>query len=580
VDAKQVSVVAKKCPKPGFVESCNAPWDMAYSRVCKAFACHFSIFHHTMTDFIRPEHRHAWQQLQILAQQGTAHLRELLSDSDRHSRLQFSAAGLSLDASHQRVTAEVMQALLALSQESDVMAQAQAMFRGEKINLTEDRAVLHAALRGIDQAAPPWGIEISKIVSAELNRYCSFAEQLRAGACPGFGGERITDVVNLGIGGSDLGPRMATEALSQLDAVWTQPLVRLHYVSNVDAWSMAATLGPLQAARTLFVVQSKSFTTQETMALFASARRWLLDAGCPQAELHLHLAAVTAKPELALTQGIRDERCFRVWDWVGGRYSLWSAIGLPLVAAIGRAAYLQMLQGAHAMDQHFLHTPAAQNMPLAMALLGIWNRNFLGAATHHIAPYHSALGKLVAFLQQQDMESNGKRVHTDGSVCSVATAPVVWGGLGNDGQHAYFQLVHQGSQMVPVDFIGVRHGHAGLPLSAEHQRVVILNMQAQAKALARGRTPEQTLAALLADGLSLAEAQRLTPHRSFPGNIPSSTLWMDRLTPFNLGSLIALYEHKVFCQAAIWGINAFDQWGVELGKSVALTMESSHSKSA
>jgi len=532
-----------------------------------------------MTDFIRPEHRQAWQQLQALAQQGTAHLRELLNVADRHSRLQFSAAGLNLDASHQRVNAEVMHALLALAQESGVMMQAQAMFRGDTINTTENRAVLHVALRGSAQADPPWGQAIASAVAAEIDRYVSFAEQVRAGACRGFSGHTITDVINLGIGGSDLGPRMATQALDAWDASDHPKPVRVHYVSNVDAWSLAHTLASVQAASTLFVVQSKSFTTQETMTLFASARRWLLDAGCPPADLHLHLAAVTAKPALAQAQGMRRERCFSVWDWVGGRYSLWSAIGLPLVMATGREAYLQMLQGAHAMDQHFLHTPAAQNMPLAMALLGIWNRNFLGASTHHIAPYHSALGKLVAFLQQQDMESNGKRVHTDGSVCSVATAPVVWGGLGNDGQHAYFQLVHQGSQMVPMDFIGVRQAHTGLPGADEHQRIVLLNMQAQAEALARGRTPEQTQAALLADGLSLAEAQRLTPHRSFPGNIPSSTLWMDRLTPYNLGSLIALYEHKVFCQAAIWGINAFDQWGVELGKSVALTMESSHPKS-
>jgi len=526
-----------------------------------------------MTHFIRPEHRLAWQQLHALAQAAQAPLRELLKDKQRHAELQFTAAGLSLDASHQRVNAEVMHALQALAEESGVMTQAQAMFRGEAINSTEQRAVLHVALRGSEQADPPWGKEISTAVSTELNRYCRFAEQLRAGDCKGFGGERITDVVNLGIGGSDLGPRMATEALSHLDAVWTQPLVRLHYVSNVDAWSLATTLAPLKAARTLFVVQSKSFTTQETMTLFASARRWLLDAGCPQADLHLHLAAVTAKPALAQSQGISDERCFSVWDWVGGRYSLWSAIGLPLATAIGREAYLQMLQGAHAMDQHFLQAPAAENMPLTLALLGIWNRNFLGASTHHVAAYHSALGKLVAFLQQQDMESNGKRVHIDASVCTVATTPVLWGGLGNDGQHAYFQLIHQGSQMVPVDFIGVRHGHAGLPLAKEHQRVVLLNMQAQAKALAVGRTPQETRAALLAEGLSSPDAERLASHRSFSGNIPSSTLWMDSLTPYNLGALIALYEHKVFCQAAIWGINAFDQWGVELGKSMALAIE-------
>ena len=527
----------------------------------------------TMALFVRPEHRIAWQQLQALAQAGQAPLRELLKDEKRHAELQFNAAGLSLDASHQRVDAEVMQVLLQLAEESGVMPQAQAMFRGEHINRTEDRAVLHVALRGSEQADPPWGNDISAAVSAELNRYCRFAEQLRAGACTGFGGEPITDVVNLGIGGSDLGPRMATEALWPSADGFRPPPVHVHYVSNVDIWQLAKTLSALHPARTLFVVQSKSFTTQETMALFASARRWLLDAGCPAANLHLHLAAVTAKPELAQAHGISSECCFSVWDWVGGRYSLWSAIGLPLAAAIGREAYLHMLQGAHAMDQHFLHAPAAHNMPLVMALFGIWNRNFLGASTHHVAPYHSALGKLVGFLQQQDMESNGKRVHIDGSVCSVGTAPVLWGGLGNDGQHAYFQLLHQGQHLVPVDFIGVRQGYTGMPLAAEHQRVVLLNMQAQAQALALGRTPEDTVQQLLTVGLSLAQAQQLAPHRSFPGNIPSSSLWMDHLTPYNLGALIALYEHKVFCQAAIWGINAYDQWGVELGKTMALNLD-------
>ena len=521
--------------------------------------------------FVRPEERSAWQQLQQLAAAPGLHLRELMAQPERAAFLQFQAAGLTLDATHQRVDNSVMQALHSLAEASAVMPQALAMFRGEAINRTEGRAVLHVALRGSGQADPPWGQAISREVADELNRYCDFAEQLRAGDCTGFGGEAITDVVNLGIGGSDLGPRMATEALARLNKL-TQP-VRLHYVSNVDAWSLATTLAPLQASRTLFIVQSKTFTTQETLTLFASAQRWLQDAGCPPAEMHRHLAAVTAQPALAQAQAVAAERCFRIWDWVGGRYSLWSAIGLPLAAAIGRAAYLQLLQGAHAMDEHFLHAPAEQNMPLNLALLGIWNRNFLGAATHHVAPYHSALGKLVAFLQQQDMESNGKRVHIDGSVCTVATTPVLWGGLGNDGQHAYFQLLHQGSQLVPMDFIGTRSGDTGLALSGEHQRVVLLNMQAQARALALGRTPAETRAALLAEGLSESQADRLTPHRSFPGNIPSNTLWMDSLSPQHLGALLALYEHKVFCQAAIWGINAYDQWGVELGKTMARAME-------
>jgi len=525
-----------------------------------------------MNHFIRPELRPSWLVLQRLSETKPAHLRELLNDTQRHQRLQFNAAGLRLDASYQCVNAEVMQALMGLAEDSGVLPQAHAMFSGEKINVTEDRAVLHVALRGSTQQDPPWGKDISAGVAAELERYCRFAEQLRAGECLGFQGEAITDVVNLGIGGSDLGPRMATEALTHWDSTATHP-VRLHFVSNVDAWSLANTLSDLLPERTLFVVQSKSFSTPETMLLLDSALRWLKDGGCPDSERHHHLAAVTSKPTLAITKGISASQCFGLWDWVGGRYSLWSAIGLPLVVAIGRDAYLQMLAGAHAMDTHFLHSPAAHNMPLVMALLGIWNRNFLGLPTHHIAPYHSALGKLVAFLQQQDMESNGKRVHMDGSECTVATAPVLWGGLGNDGQHAYFQLIHQGSQRVPVDFIGVRQSHTDLPYAHAHQHMVLLNMQAQALALAVGRTDAQTHQLLLSEGMSEAHAASLVPHRSFAGNSPSSTLWMERLTPFNLGSLIALYEHKVFCQAAIWGINAFDQWGVELGKTMALAIE-------
>ena len=545
-------------------------WNHAIDATCHNVD---SIDNMMQTPFIRPEQRRSWQALQTLSQNAQPHLRDLLPDRKRHASLQFNAAGLSLDASHQRVNTEVMQVLLQLAEESGVMLQAQAMFRGEKINRTEDRAVLHVALRGSTQPNPPWGEAISSAVFAEQERYCSFAEQLRAGACKGFQGETITDVINLGIGGSDLGPRMATEALARADNTSKTHPVRVHYVSNVDAWSLATTLASVQAARTLFVVQSKSFSTQETMLLMTSALRWLKDSGCPETELQLHLAAVTANPTLAMAKGMSADRCFHLWDWVGGRYSLWSAIGLPLVVAIGRNAYLQMLAGAQAMDAHFLNTPAAQNMPLWMALLGIWNRNFSGATTHHIAPYHSALGKLVAFLQQQDMESNGKRVHIDNTPCSVSTTPVLWGGLGNDGQHAYFQLIHQGAQQVPIDFIGVRQAHTDLPYAEEHQRVVLLNMQAQAQALAVGRSEAETYQLLLAEGSSKEQATRLAPHRSYPGNSPSSTVWMDHLTPHSLGALIALYEHKVFCQAAIWGINAFDQWGVELGKTMALAIE-------
>jgi glucose-6-phosphate isomerase len=447
------------------------------------------------------------------------------------------------------------------------------MFRGELINTTEQRAVLHVALRGSHVPNPPWGHAISKAVANELHRVCTFAEKVREGQVKGHGQESITDVVNLGIGGSDLGPRMTTEALSHLTRDSFKNKVRVHYVSNVDAWSLYTTLAPLNPARTMFVVQSKTFTTQETMTLAASAKRWLLDGGCPPDDLGRHLVAVTANPELSMAQGFASDHTFGFWDWVGGRYSVWSAIGLPLAISIGAFAFQDMLLGARAMDEHFLSAPPQQNLPLLMGLLGVWNRNFLHATTHNIAPYASPLGKFASFLQQMDMESNGKSTHVDGSAVTVATAPVLWGGLGIDGQHAYFQLIHQGQHLVPMDFIGLRTERSPLPLAAEHHRIVLLNMQAQAKALAIGRSEDETRLELQVTGLNKADIDRLAPHRNYPGNVPSSTIWVDALTPRSMGALMALYEHKVFCQAAVWGIHAYDQWGVELGKKMAKDIE-------
>lgn len=525
-----------------------------------------------MSSFIPPQKRTAWQALTKLAQQ-PVHLRDLLRQPNRATRFQANGAGLTLDFSHQRVTNEVLQHLLALAEESDVKGQWQQLIRGEAVNQTERRPVLHVALRGGDQAHPPWGSAISQQVTQELNRVCAFAERLRCGEVLGYTGLPITHVVNLGIGGSDLGPRMTTRALEHLTRESFDRKVSVHYVSNVDAWHLYTTLARLDPARTLFVVQSKTFTTQETMTLAASAKRWLSDGGCPDHALHHHLAAVTATPELPLQRGFSAEHLFHFWDWVGGRYSVWSAIGLPLAIAIGADAFRDFLAGARAMDAHFEQAPAAQNLPLLMALLGIWNRNFLGAPSLNIAPYAAPLEQFANFLQQLEMESNGKHTHIDGSPVQIDTGALVWGGLGINGQHAYFQLIHQGRHLVPIDFIGVRQEHSPLPLAAEHHRVVMLNLQAQARAFAQGRTPQETADQLRQEGLDEHEVARLTPHRSYPGNIPSSTLWMDALTPHSLGSLIALYEHKVFAQAAIWGIHAFDQWGVELGKSMTRALE-------
>jgi glucose-6-phosphate isomerase len=513
----------------------------------------------------------AWLSLQSLALANLPSLRELLTDASRSSSMHLQACGVHMDFTHQRVNRPVMQALQALAKDCHVDDQLRAMFYAEAINTTEHRNVLHVALRGSHLSKPPWGQAVSLQVKTQLDRVCVFAEKMRSGACAGYSNLAITDVVNIGIGGSDLGPRMATTALQTA----ANSSVHVHFVSNVDAWSLQQILHKLNPATTAFVVQSKSFSTQETITLAVSARRWLSDGGCPAALLPRHLMAVTAKPALALAQGFEEDHVFEFWDWVGGRYSIWSAIGLPLAIAIGAKAYRDMLQGACDMDAHVQSATPDSNMPLLMALLGIWNRNFLGADSLHIAPYASCLGMLVPYLQQMDMESNGKSTHIDGSSVQVETSPVLWGGLGIDGQHAYFQMIHQGTHLIPTDFIGVKTEASVLPLASEHHRVVLLNMKAQAQALAIGRTVQETKALLIKGGLTESEADQLAPHRSYAGNRPSTTLWLEAITPHSLGVLMAMYEHKVFYQAAIWGIHAYDQWGVELGKTLAKQMEAS-----
>jgi glucose-6-phosphate isomerase len=525
------------------------------------------ISHNIMSHFIRPEQTPAWQALTQLSQQHPLSLSQLLADPARQPAMTHQAAGLTLDISRQRVDATVMAALLRLADQAQVGAKFQSLFRGEAVNTTEHRPAMHMALRGSHVATPEWGTDISRQVAAELDRFLGFAQLAHEGRWLAHNGGPITDVVNIGIGGSDLGPRMATQALA-LPARPSPGRVRVHYVSNLDADALGSTLAGLDPAHTGLIVQSKTFTTQETLTIFASARRWLLDGGCPQAQIEKHLVAVTARPELARQQGFAPELTFVFWDWVGGRYSVWSAIGLPLAMAIGAQAFLQFLAGARDMDVHALTAAPAQNLPLLMALVGIWNGNFLGASTLNIAPYAYALSQFVPFVQQLEMESNGKSTHLDGSHAHIATAPVVWGGLGIDGQHAYFQLIHQGTQIVPVDFIGVRHSRSALPLAEQHQTVMLQNLHAQAQALAIGRDATQTMQALHAEGLSGVQAQALCPHRSYAGNNPSTIIAMDELNPHTLGALIALYEHKVFAQAAIWGINPFDQWGVELGKTM------------
>ncbi|MEZ5646493.1 MAG: glucose-6-phosphate isomerase [Burkholderiaceae bacterium] len=509
----------------------------------------------------------AWQQLEQLAAATQPHLRHLLDDdAGRGERMTVSAAGIRLDASRQRVTTEVTNALLDLAGQARVAAQRDAMFRGDPINLTENRPVLHVALRG---GQGPWGQAVSDDVTRELGRVCDFADAVRTGTVTGHSDVNFTDVVNIGIGGSDLGPRMAADALAHLSGAGP----RVHYVSNPDAWALYSVLHQLDAARTLVIVSSKTFTTQETLTNAASCRQWLLDHGVPADRLDRHLVAITATPSESARQGYAADRTFLFWDWVGGRYSVWSALGLPLAIGIGGTAFRAFLAGARAMDEHFCSAPPAQNLPLLMALYGIWNRNFLRCPTQLIVSYASRLVRFVPFVQQMDMESNGKRTHIDGQPVDVDTGPIVWGGLGIDGQHAYFQLIHQGRHTVPVDFIGVESEDTPLPLADSHHRVVNLNLRAQAEAMARGRGFGDTLGLMRQAGLEGDSAKAMARHRMFEGNIPSSILWLDRLDPERLGALIAAYEHKVFAQAAIWRINAYDQWGVELGKTMAKAME-------
>ncbi|MEN9843031.1 MAG: hypothetical protein RLZZ612_860 [Pseudomonadota bacterium] len=522
----------------------------------------------------------AWSALTALADAGVPHLRDLLADpSSRPAPLTVPETGLTLDYSRQAVTAPILAQLLALAEQADVAGQRDAMCRGDLINTSEQRAVLHVALRGapdaVDEAAP-WGTAIQQQVQSELARVLAFADAVRSGQQVGSAGQAFTDVVNIGIGGSDLGPRMAAEALDAHTAHSTGQGPRVHFVSNPDAWALHSVLRGLEARRTLVIMSSKTFTTQETMTNAASARRWLSDAGLSEAEQAAHLVAITAAPQRSQAMGIPATQTFTFWDWVGGRYSLWSALGLPLALAVGTSAFTELLAGARAMDTHFRTAPLHANLPVLLAVLGIWNRNFLHCPTQLLSTYPSRLVKFTPFVQQMDMESNGKRTRRDGQASAVATGPIVWGGLGIDGQHAYFQLLHQGQHRVPVEFVGVQTEDtptSALPLAAEHHRVVNLNLRAQAQALAVGRNEADTLTALQAEGASEEAARAFVTQRSFPGNVPNSILWLDALTPARLGALIALYEHKVFTQAAIWGINAYDQWGVELGKTMAKAME-------
>ena len=505
----------------------------------------------------------AWADLQKhQATIATCHLRDLFAaDPGRCAALTVESGGLHFDYSKQRVNAETLALLVALAEASGLSDKTARMFAGEHINVSEDRAVLHVALRRSSGPFPS-GADVMPDVLATRRRMADFAERLRAGKCIGHDGMPIRDVVNIGIGGSDLGPKMMNQALRSL----AHPALGVHYVSNLDGAQIAPLLQTLDPRTTLFIVVSKTFTTQETMVNAQTARAWLRANLGDAVDLSAHFAAVSSRPERAVAFGLDAERVFPIWDWVGGRYSLWSAVGLALMVAIGSHAFEAMLRGAERMDEHFRTAPFARNMPVLMALLGIWNTNFLGAETNAVLPYNESLRFFPSFLQQLEMESNGKSVTADGQAVGCATSPIVWGELGNNGQHAFFQLLHQGGRIVPCDFIASARSDFPLP---GHHEALLANCFAQSSALAFGRTADEVRRALEQEGLSAEAIKALLPHRVFAGNQPSSSLIMAALEPEALGALVALYEHKVFAHGAILGINPFDQWGVELGKAVA-----------
>ena len=503
-----------------------------------------------------------WRQLQQLAEaQHKTHLRDLFAaDDQRFMRFSLREENFLLDYSKQRITTDIMAALHALWQTVDGAQWIARLRAGDALNHTENRAVLHTALR--HQANTPVfhaGQDVMPDVRRVLDKMAHFCNDIHQGHWRGVTGERIRDVINIGIGGSDLGPKMASRAL----AAQHIPGITVHYVSNLDAAHLATVLADLDPARTLFIIASKTFTTQETMQNAASARTWLT-AALGEAAVARHFVAVSTNLPAVAAFGIDPANVFEFWDWVGGRFSLWSAIGLPLALAIGMDNFRQFLAGGAAMDAHFFNTPAEHNLPITLALLELWNTDFLGAQTRALLPYSQSLDLLPSYLQQLEMESNGKQVDRDGQSVSHATAPILWGEAGTNGQHAFYQLIHQGGHLIPCEFIALIEPDFALP---GHHAKLLAHCFAQSEALMRGKTLAEATTELAA--AVSPTPTFLAPYKVFPGNQPSTTLLLPRLNPYTLGQLIALYEHKVFALGVLWHLNSFDQWGVEYGKQLA-----------
>ncbi len=503
----------------------------------------------------------AWAKLQTLAnnpQQDSLH-DAFSQDTERGERYQIAHDDLLFNYSRQRINDEIKATLIDLANQCQLGDWTERLFSGDKINHTEGRAVLHTALRD-PTTAPIFvdGVDVKPAIAHELKKMSDFVSQVHEGQWLGYTGKPINKVISIGIGGSDLGPKMAYEALKAFHVEH----LSVSFVSNLDSADFASILKHTDAETTLFIIASKTFTTQETMRNARTAREWFLRRTSAESDVAKHFVALSTAIELATEFGIDEQNIFEFWDWVGGRYSLWSAIGLPLALGVGMVHFKALLDGAYAMDQHFQNAPYEENIPVLMALLGIWNRNFLDAQTLAIIPYAHLLSIFPAFLQQMDMESNGKSTARNGEMVDYATGPIIWGSTGNNAQHAYFQHLHQGRTLVPIDFIGTINNSFTIP---QHQELLFSNMVGQSETMMMGKTDAQARQEHQERGLP----ESLVPYRVFHGNTPSSLILINHLTPYSLGQLVAMYEHKVFVQGIIWNINSFDQWGVELGKQIS-----------
>lgn len=513
---------------------------------------------------IDPTTTPAWARLETLSEKyKDLQISSLFEERERFERYSIQIDDMLLDFSKNRVNDEIMAALRDLAEETELSHAIQSMFEGKHINQTEDRAVLHTALRNRrGHSVYLDGEDVMPAVNAVLDQMKTFADQVNQGKWLGYTGKPIKSLVNIGIGGSDLGPVMVTEALKP----YQNPEIEIFFVSNVDGTHIAETLKKVDPETTLFFIASKTFTTQETMTNAHSARSWFLDHAKQDTAVAKHFVALSTNLEGVKSFGIDPNNMFTFWDWVGGRYSLWSAIGLPIACAIGFDRFEELLSGAFAMDEHFRHSQFNRNMPVILALIGIWNTNFLGATSEAILPYDQYMHRFAAYFQQGNMESNGKYVSRSGDKVHYTTGPIIWGEPGTNGQHAFYQLIHQGTHLIPCDFIAPAISHNPI---GDHHQILLSNFFAQTEALMKGKSLEEVTSEMKKSGKSKDEINTIAPHRVFEGNRPTNSILLKKITPYTLGNLIAMYEHKIFVQGAIWNIFSFDQWGVELGKVLA-----------